>query len=98
MAGGIIPESRAASPGIGIYTTIDPPGSHSTEPTGINASGDIVGVYKDVSGVDHGFLWIDGAYTVLDFPRAADTYPLAINRGGQVVGGFLEHLTKRLNR
>lgn len=31
----------------GVHTTIDPPGSHLTEPISINAKGQIVGVYRE---------------------------------------------------
>jgi hypothetical protein len=39
----------------GRFTTIDPPDSTFTLPTGINPSGQIVGEFLDSSG-DHGFL------------------------------------------
>jgi hypothetical protein len=32
----------------GVYTTIDPPGSHLSEPISINAKGQIVGVYREL--------------------------------------------------
>ena len=31
----------------GVHATIDPPGSHLTEPISINAKGQIVGVYRE---------------------------------------------------
>ena len=39
-----------------MYTTIDFPGAIDTTVTGINDSGQIVGIYTDVNGNDHGFL------------------------------------------
>jgi PEP-CTERM motif len=39
----------------GSYTTLDVPGSTWTWATGINASGQIVGMYRDAGG-QHGFL------------------------------------------
>jgi hypothetical protein len=39
-----------------MFTTIDPPGSTSTQAIGINAVGQIVGDYMDASGTFHGFV------------------------------------------
>ncbi len=39
----------------GAIDTFDPPGSVNTQPTGINGSGEIVGVYDDASGFEHAF-------------------------------------------
>jgi uncharacterized membrane protein len=39
----------------GSYTTLDVPGAYTTQATGINASGHIVGYYMDANGT-HGFL------------------------------------------
>lgn len=38
------------------FTTTDVPGATSTSALGINARGQIVGVYLDASGTAHGFL------------------------------------------
>jgi probable HAF family extracellular repeat protein len=67
----------------------DPPGSHSTEPLSINAKGEVVGVYRDGDGVDHGFLYNHGTYTVLDVPGALDTYAQSINDKGTIAGDYL---------
>jgi len=40
----------------GKLTTLDPPGSTSTQPTSINDTGAITGFYADARGVTHGFL------------------------------------------
>jgi probable HAF family extracellular repeat protein len=40
----------------GTYTTLDVPGSTSTQAWGINDSGEIVGTYADAGGGQHGFL------------------------------------------
>src|SRR5437870_637651 len=63
------------------FTTLDPPGSSSTEETvahGINASGQIVGRYRDVAGY-HGFLLDQGSYTTLDPPGTYYTETNGIN-------------------
>lgn len=54
---------------------------------GVNDRGDIVGVYFDDSGYQHGFM-VDkhGTFSALDFPAANDTWPAAINESGKVVG------------
>jgi probable HAF family extracellular repeat protein len=80
----------------GTYTTIDPPGSATVYPASINKAGEIVGSYRDVNGVDHGFLYRAGTYKVLNFPvaidpEAIDTYALSINNAGQVVGEYLDN-------
>jgi hypothetical protein len=40
----------------GVYTTIDVPGSTSTEVFSINAQDEIVGDYVDADGVTHGYV------------------------------------------
>ena len=40
----------------GAYSTIDVPGAISTNVTGINSRGDLVGVYQDANGRRHGFV------------------------------------------
>ena len=57
-----------------MYTTIDVPGSTETEAYGINAHGQIVGLY-DAGDTTHGFLLSNGSYTTLDVdvPGATDT-------------------------
>jgi hypothetical protein len=73
----------------GIYTTIDPPGSHGTEPINIDAKGEVIGVYRDGDGMDHGFLYSHGSYTILDVPGALDTYAYSINDKGSIAGYYL---------
>ena len=61
------------------YTTIDPPGSTNSLPTGINDLGQIVGTYETSSGQPLGFLYSGGTYTTID-PATN------INDAGQIVG------------
>src|SRR5436190_1742857 len=81
------------------FTTIDPPGSTSTLPVGINPQGDIVGRYT-ASGVVHGFLLHEGTFTTIDFPGSSGTQLRGISPEGDIVGaynasgvihGFLRH-------
>jgi len=52
----------------------------------INDRGDVVGVFIDVNGFEHGFLLRKGVLTTLDFPGASDTLALGINASGTIVG------------
>jgi uncharacterized membrane protein len=70
----------------GTYTQIDVPGSLFTQCFGVNTKGDLVGLYEDASGVDHGFLLSGGVYTDIDDPGWSLTVPSGINDEGQIVG------------
>jgi uncharacterized protein (TIGR03437 family) len=73
------------------FTTFDPPGSTSTTASAINNGGQVVGTYKDSSGVTHSYIRnADGAFTVFDAPGAVPGTTLAtgINNNGQVVGSY----------
>jgi hypothetical protein len=78
------------------FTTIaDPDATGSTQPTGINDAGQIVGIYSDGNGT-HGFLDTAGVFTTIDYPGAAVsggntlTEPLGINSAGQIVGQYFD--------
>lgn len=60
-----------------------------TSAKGINARGDIVGVYS-AGGIQHGFLLRDGTYTSLDFPipGVRATSANGINARGEIVGQY----------
>jgi len=73
------------------FTTIDFPGGISTQGRGINAQGDIVGVYADPStGLFHGFRLSASRYSKIDFPGAVQTYPRSINKKRDIVGFFVD--------
>jgi uncharacterized membrane protein len=77
----------------GTYTNLNPAGSLETYPTGINASGQIVGYYGDLLYYrSHGFLRdVDGSYTTLDVPFGSlGTSASGINNAGQIVGGYID--------
>ncbi len=68
-------------------------GSSTTVATGINDSGDIVGVYYTSDSGAHGFLLSGGIYTPIVLPEAWgawDTIPTDINRSGQIVGRYTD--------
>lgn len=55
---------------------------------GINPAGDIVGVYTDAVGKQHGFLLSGGQYTTLDAPNAVSTTARGISPDGDIVGQY----------
>ena len=70
-----------------VFATIDPPGATWAEAYGINAVGDIVGVYGDAAG-QHGFLLDRDEFTSIDYPGANLTSAFGINPGGEIVGVY----------
>lgn len=85
----------------GIFTTIDPPGSASTQAFGISAAMTIVGTYLDSHGIYHGFVNERGKYSSFDDPNAGTatftvdsvtvnpgTLGLNINQGGTIAGYY----------
>lgn len=57
--------------------------------SGINPQGDIVGVYTDAVGKQHGFLLSNGQFTTIDFPGAVTTIARGIGPGGDIVGEYI---------
>jgi len=70
------------------FTTVQFPSSTFTLAYGINADGDIVGLYLDTGGNQHGFLLSGGKYTSIDFPGAIATDARGIGPGGDIVGSY----------
>ena len=68
-----------ASPDPVVRTLLSVPGSVTTVPMKINDSGQIVGIYFDAPGNEHGFLLSNGRYTTIDFPGSFGTEVLALN-------------------
>ena len=71
----------------GQFTTIDPPGSTATSPTGINPQGEISGVYN-IAGSTHGFLLSEGEFTTLDVPGSEYTNTTALTAHGDIIGRY----------
>jgi uncharacterized membrane protein len=63
------------------------PGAILTNAQGINAAGDIVGIYRNAAGT-HGFLLRKGEVTTIDFPGASGTEARGISPDGQIVGTY----------
>ncbi len=75
------------------YTPVDVPGAISSQAFGINASGQVVGVYVGIDeqrDLNQGFLLSGSNYTTLDAPDSFDTEPTGINESGQIVGTYLD--------
>jgi len=64
------------------------PGSISSEASGVNASGHIVGAFADQNGVVHGFLYDGKTYATIDPPGSTYTCTLGINAAGEIVGYY----------
>jgi probable HAF family extracellular repeat protein len=74
----------------GDFETIDHPMAvrYTGELIGINNLGQIVGIYLDGDGMDHGFLLDDGVFTPISVPDSQVTIPFRINDQGRIVGHF----------
>jgi len=70
------------------FTSIDFPGAVLTNAQGINPGGEIVGIYTDTAGKQHGFLLSAGDFTSIDYPGAISTNARGIGPGGDIVGSF----------
>jgi hypothetical protein len=76
----------------GQVSTVDYPGADTTELTGVNDGGDIVGFYvPPVTPFElHGFILTAGIFTNVDFPGSTFTQPLGINATGTIVGTYAD--------
>jgi PEP-CTERM motif len=71
------------------FTTVNFPGAASTMVTGINATGDLSGIWVDGSGVNHGFTDIGGTFTTVDNPASTVfNQALGINNSDETVGYY----------
>ena len=69
------------------FTTVDDPlAPGSTQASGINDMGQIVGTYFNA----HGFLLSGGSYFTIDDPLATQTVAQGINNAGQIVGYYTD--------
>ena len=82
--------SGAAAPGPTFqFTSINFPGAVSTSAEDIGPGGQIVGLYTDTGGKQHGFLLSGGNFSSIDYPGAISTDGRGINPGGDIVGAFM---------
>lgn len=76
------------------FTSFDFPLALHTEASGINPSGDVVGIYADSARVVHGFLRRNGTFSSIDYPMAPGDPPVirtqtgGINPQGDIVGAY----------
>lgn len=71
----------------GTFKPLVVPGSTANSAWDVNLAGEVVGSYRDSTGV-HGFVLIADGFVPLDVPKAAMTRGLGINASGAVVGSF----------
>jgi probable HAF family extracellular repeat protein len=71
-----------------VFTTLQVPGAVLTNAQGINARGDVVGIYTDSAGLQHGFLWSRGEFASIDVPGARVTAARGIGPNGEIVGTY----------
>jgi uncharacterized membrane protein len=77
------------------FIPFDVPGSTSTAAWDVNARGEVVGVYRDTTGLtQHGFLWSDLRFRTIDVPGATSTRAFGINSHGIVVGSYTDATNK----
>jgi len=62
--------------------------ARQTVANGINPGGDIVGLFLDGVGGQHGFLLSAGQFTTIDFPGAVATSANGIGPSGDIVGNY----------
>ena len=71
-----------------VVTPLEYPGAVSTNAQGINARGDVVGIYTDTAGLQHGFLRRRGEFATIDYPKARITAARGIGPNGEIVGTY----------
>ena len=68
----------------GKFTTVAYPKATGTEVNGINDKGDVVGIYLDSTGTQHGFSKIGTKYTSIDVKGDTSPFAWGINNKGQI--------------
>lgn len=72
------------------FTTIDVPGAVSTDVTGINNNGEMVGIYTLGGQTDLGFAYLGGSFTSIRYPGSNITTQVgAVNDSGVIAGTAL---------
>jgi probable HAF family extracellular repeat protein len=73
------------------FTNLDVPfpnAENGTFAEGINDRSQVVGIYVEFGGAQHGFIEDRGKYTTLDVPGASHTRLFGINNHGEIVGDY----------
>jgi uncharacterized membrane protein len=70
------------------FSEIIVPGAVFANAQGINAGGDIVGIYRDGAGKTRGYVWRRGEVTTIDYPGAVLTGARGIGPDGQIIGTY----------
>jgi hypothetical protein len=74
----------------GAVTVFDYPNATGTNAWGVNAQGDVVGVWREGANIFHGFLRsAQGEFKSIDFPQATLTRAFGINSNGDIVGTYV---------
>jgi probable HAF family extracellular repeat protein len=80
----------------GVFTVLDYPGAAGelggSSPTGINARGQVSGVFVDSDGGSHGYVWDSGVFAQVDVPAGlpGTTAVFGLNDVGQLVGNYFD--------
>ncbi len=72
----------------GAVTVVAVPNAIGTTVSAVNNAGEIVGVYSDASGVQHGFTDIGGTFATVDPAGSVSTTVAGVNTSGELVGAF----------
>jgi len=73
------------------FITLAPPGSLQSQAWGIDPSGRVVvGAYRTVDDVVHGYMLARGAFTTIDYPGTAFSLATGINGRDEIVGWWQE--------
>ena len=70
------------------YSEIVVPGATFANAQGINARGDVVGIYRDSAGRTRGYVWKSGVAQTIDYPGAFLTEARGIAPNGDIIGTY----------
>ena len=70
------------------FTTVDVPGARSTEVTGADIDGNLVGFYVGAKGVSHGFHQVGGKITFINFPGSTGTVATSVDLDSFFIVGW----------
>ncbi len=90
MQAGATPRAESYVIDDGVFKAFVVPGSTLTTAWDVSPRGEIVGVFRDASGVIHGFLLTREGFVAIDAPGATATRAFGINAGGDVVGSYVD--------